>query len=169
MRKHHRFNRLVDEIPDEQEQAAARRYVLERFLTRPDTDFKKAVKYVILFIVGTLSVGCLLLYLIEWSSILPDDWRQFQQEHPIIFHVLFFLGVYMASGLLCLKTALIGAVKLYQHYSYENVRRRCLFQPTCSEYAILSIQKYGVAVGLWKTYDRLVKRCRGTIYRIDYP
>lgn len=36
---------------------------------------------------------------------------------------------------------------------------RCRFYPTCSEYAILSIRKYGLKLGIKKTYHRLL-RCR---------
>ena len=35
--------------------------------------------------------------------------------------------------------------------------------------AILAIEKYGVIIGLIKAYIRLFKKCRGNIYRIDYP
>lgn len=67
------------------------------------------------------------------------------------------------------KKAVISAVHLYQHYAPEHVRRRCLCKPTCSEYAILAVQKYGVLWGGYKTYRRLFKRCRGSIYRMDEP
>ncbi|MDO4363209.1 MAG: membrane protein insertion efficiency factor YidD [Clostridia bacterium] len=63
----------------------------------------------------------------------------------------------------------MGCIKLYQHYAPEEIRRRCLFKPTCSEYAILAIKKYGLIIGLVKTYNRLFKKCKGNIYRIDYP
>jgi len=64
---------------------------------------------------------------------------------------------------------LIGAIRLYQRYAPEEVRRRCLFMPTCSEYAILSLKKHGVLIGMRMTVDRLWHRCRGDIYRMDYP
>jgi putative component of membrane protein insertase Oxa1/YidC/SpoIIIJ protein YidD len=41
--------------------------------------------------------------------------------------------------------------------------------PTCSEYAILALRKYGVIVGLYRIYIRLAKTCRGNVYRTDYP
>ncbi|NWJ40693.1 MAG: membrane protein insertion efficiency factor YidD [Geothrix sp.] len=68
-----------------------------------------------------------------------------------------------------MRKALIGIIRLYQRYAPEDVRRRCLFMPTCSEYAILVLQKHGVIIGLLMIFDRLWYRCRGTIYRIDYP
>ncbi|KAA5217934.1 membrane protein insertion efficiency factor YidD [Bacteroides finegoldii] len=64
---------------------------------------------------------------------------------------------------------LIGIVKLYQRYAPEETRRKCLYKPTCSEYAILALKKYGLVKGLYKIYIRLFKTCRGIEYGIDYP
>ncbi|OGL42988.1 MAG: hypothetical protein A2161_04650 [Candidatus Schekmanbacteria bacterium RBG_13_48_7] len=71
--------------------------------------------------------------------------------------------------MICFKIVVIYSVRLYQHYAKEELRRRCLFKPTCSEYLILAVQKLGVIKGLYKGYIRLFKRCRGNIYKIDYP
>ena len=48
-----------------------------------------------------------------------------------------------------------------------HVRQRCVFTPTCSDYMILSIKKFGVIRGVIKGIKRL-KRCEGD-YREDYP
>ena len=64
---------------------------------------------------------------------------------------------------------MIGAIKLYQHYADEDVRRRCVCKPTCSEYAIIVLKKYGVLIGIYKIYIRLFKTCYGTVYKIDEP
>jgi len=47
---------------------------------------------------------------------------------------------------------------------------RCRFYPTCSEYAILAIRKYGWLIGTKKTYYRLL-RCRPNNFDscIDFP
>lgn len=47
----------------------------------------------------------------------------------------------------------------------------CRFQPTCSRYAELAVEKYGVVHGLAKTSWRLA-RCNPVMSRrgeIDYP
>jgi putative component of membrane protein insertase Oxa1/YidC/SpoIIIJ protein YidD len=69
----------------------------------------------------------------------------------------------------CLKYGIIGSIRLYQRYAPEDIRRKCLFMPTCSEYAIMAVRKYGSIIGLCKTFYRLVFLCRGNIYRIHYP
>lgn len=47
---------------------------------------------------------------------------------------------------------------------------RCRFYPTCSEYGILAIKRYGFLNGIKKIYKRL-KRCRPDNFDscIDFP
>lgn len=160
------------EMPSQEEQLIAEEYVLERPLDRPDTDAKKAIKCVVIYLLSSLALGISMLYLFSWLGIFalfPDCMNVFREQHRVWFSVLFVLSVYIITGLFCLKKAVIGCIKLYQHYAPEDIRRRCLFKPTCSEYAILAIKKYGLIIGLIKAYIRLFKKCRGNIYRIDYP
>lgn len=42
---------------------------------------------------------------------------------------------------------LIAAVRLYQIFLSPVLGRQCRFQPTCSEYFILVVKKYGAARG----------------------
>lgn len=160
------------EMPSQEEQMIAEQYVLERELERPDTDVKKAVKYTAGFAVISVALAVMSFYLFQWLGIFalfPVFFIQFQVQHPIIFCVLYCITFVAFMGLLALKRAVIGIVRLYQHYAPEDIRRRCLFKPTCSEYAILAIKKYGLIIGLIKTYIRVIYKCRGNIYRIDYP
>ena len=61
--------------------------------------------------------------------------------------------------LLCnLKRFCICGVKLYQRFAPEAIRRKCRFEPSCSQYMILSLEKYGLRRGLSKGIGRL-KRC----------
>jgi putative membrane protein insertion efficiency factor len=54
----------------------------------------------------------------------------------------------------------IGSIRLYQRFVSPILSRwiQCRFYPTCSEYAVLSIQKYGLLIGVRKTLGRL-HRC----------
>lgn len=47
---------------------------------------------------------------------------------------------------------------------------KCRFYPTCSDYMIMAIQKYGVIKGIIKGMNR-IRRCRPDNYEsaIDYP
>jgi len=67
---------------------------------------------------------------------------------------------------------LIFSVKFYQKIisPIKPKRVQCRFYPTCSRYAIISINKYGAIRGTKKSINRL-KRCRpnNTESCIDYP
>lgn len=52
----------------------------------------------------------------------------------------------------------IGAVKLYQYLISPWLGRRCRFYPSCSQYFILSVQKYGLIRGFCKGTAR-ISRC----------
>lgn len=60
--------------------------------------------------------------------------------------------------LLWLKRMLICLVRIYQRVAPASVRNKCRFEPSCSQYMIRSLQKYGVRKGLRKGIDRL-RRC----------
>lgn len=62
----------------------------------------------------------------------------------------------------------IGLVRAYQRWAPARLRDACRFEPTCSDYAILAIDKYGLAVGAWTTIRRLL-RCRPPNGGIDFP
>ena len=71
-------------------------------------------------------------------------------------------------GLLIGKKAIIWSVRVYQHYAPDKVRLRCVYQPSCSEYMILALEKYGLFVGLRKGIRRL-DRCHPPNGGIDFP
>jgi len=160
------------EMPSQEEQDAVVWYVLKRPLVRPNTSYKKAALCLSLFLSANVVMIILLYCLFRWLGIfsfLPDTIYRFYTVHHTAFIVLLVLLQFTVSGLVALKPAIIGAIRLYQRYATEDIRRRCLFKPTCSEYAILAIQKYGVIRGMMKAYIRLLKKCKGRIYSIDEP
>lgn len=72
-----------------------------------------------------------------------------------------------------LSAFLIALIRGYQRFISPTLGRlgvRCRFHPTCSNYAILAIRKYGPLKGCAKTWDRLT-RCRPDNFEscIDYP
>ena len=159
-------------MPSLEEQDAVVWYVLKRPLVRPHTSYKKAALYTSLFLLANVGMTVVLYHLFRWlgiSSFLPEAIWDFYREHHTAFIILLTLIQFSLGGMLSLKPAVIGAVRLYQRYAPEDIRRRCLFKPTCSEYTILAVQKYGVIRGLNKSYVRLFKRCKGRIYQIDEP
>ena len=53
---------------------------------------------------------------------------------------------------------LIALVRVYQWTLSPLVGRQCRFQPTCSQYAIDAINKYGPWRGSWRAVKR-ISRC----------
>lgn len=80
---------------------------------------------------------------------------------------VFFLS---AAGLsfFFLKKLLIGFVLLYKAFAPMSLRNRCRFEPCCSTYMIMSLQKYGLFVGSYKGVKRIC-RCRPPYGGIDEP
>ncbi len=58
----------------------------------------------------------------------------------------------------------LWTVHQYQHYGRSISRKyvRCRYSPTCSEYSIQAVQKYGLPHGLWLTVRRLIS-CRTSV------
>ena len=161
-----------DRMPSLEEQDAAQKYVMLRSLVRPDTDVKKVIKCVSVFLLSVFiffAASYIFLDRFGIFSYCPESLCQFKAEHGILFPILYFLALLLISVIIVARSAFIGIVHLYQHYADENIRRRCLFMPTCSEYAILAVKKYGLIVGVILTATRLFRKCKGNIYRIDYP
>ncbi|AHF08352.1 membrane protein insertion efficiency factor YidD [Desulfitobacterium metallireducens] len=56
-----------------------------------------------------------------------------------------------------MKKILIGIIRFYQKFISPLKPPSCRFYPTCSEYAIQSLRKYGVIKGGWKSIVRISK------------
>ena len=69
-----------------------------------------------------------------------------------------------------MRNAVIAVVRFYQKWISPMMRPRCRFLPTCSEYTILAVQKFGILRGLFKGLWRVLK-CH-PLYRgelVDFP
>ena len=66
------------------------------------------------------------------------------------------------------KRSIICLIRIYQRYTPDSVRNKCRFEPSCSQYMILSLQKYGLRKGLLKGIRRL-KRCNINDGGYDLP
>ena len=53
--------------------------------------------------------------------------------------------------------AAIYLVKFYQATISPRIGPCCRFQPTCSQYCVLAIRKYGLTIGLLKTAYRILR------------
>jgi len=70
--------------------------------------------------------------------------------------------------ILRLKQISLWLILLYQRFAAWHLREACLFEPTCSQYTFLSIQKYGIVAGTVKGIQRLL-RCKPPNGGKDFP
>ena len=56
-----------------------------------------------------------------------------------------------------MKRVALWLVRCYQRYISPCKPPCCRFVPTCSEYALEALEKYGAAKGSWLTLKRLSK------------
>ena len=133
-----------------------------RKLDRPVINARATILFVLLNILVTGLFSSALSYGICFVAQAPLRW-------PNVFAIC-ALACYGILFLLRLRRMLIFLVMLYQAKASEEIRLRCTFTPSCSEYMILSLKKYGVIIGLIKGTKRL-SRCRNSFgygYE-DYP
>ncbi len=124
-------------------------YVMDRPLHRPKINLFCAIAIFLADVCLSLAIGCLLSDLISVQGYIPLIFVL------VFIHTLRFLGIVF--------------VKCYQHHAPEEMRRRCLCKPTCSEYAIICFKKYIFVYALFKICRRLFKICKGMDYKIDLP
>ena len=93
----------------------------------------------------------LILYLLAYFALLIS----FIKFRYNIVYFLFFIIILL---LFTTKNLLIFIVKLYQHIAPISIRSKCRFEPSCSDYMLICLQKYGLINGLKKGLNRL-KRC----------
>ncbi len=67
-----------------------------------------------------------------------------------------------------LKNIVISLVRTYQRIAPDRLRACCRFEPSCSNYMILSVKKYGATNGVKKGISRIL-RCRPPFGGIDKP
>ena len=60
-------------------------------------------------------------------------------------------------GKLVLKYPLMGLIRLYQYVISPILPRSCRFFPSCSEYALEAVQRYGGWRGGWLAIKRLLR------------
>ena len=63
----------------------------------------------------------------------------------------------MKTLLLILSLPFIVLIKLYQWIISPWMGQKCRFTPTCSQYGIDALKKYGPLKGVWLTLKRIAR------------
>lgn len=129
-----------------------------RMLVRPDLHLKRVLIKV--FAVLVVAVVC--------AYLLGEHLKRVGVRNYLSYAALTGAGIVLIFVVAFLKDIFIWLVKVYQKFAPEAVRRKCVFTPSCSEYMILSLEKYGAIRGLIKGIKRL-KRCHLPNHGEDYP
>jgi len=144
----------IDEIgkslfSDEQDPRSS---AYKRVLVRPEINWLRIIIYIVIPVFIVIVLALVLKHFKCPLSI-------------IVVSIMFFLiGYFLFTG----KKACICAIKIYQRYAREALRNKCRFEPSCSEYMILSIEKYGIFKGVKKGVGRL-RRCNINHGGYDLP
>ena len=56
-----------------------------------------------------------------------------------------------------LANLFLSAIRFYRRNISPLFKTHCIYRPTCSEYAVQAIQKYGVKKGSWLAFKRIVR------------
>ena len=56
-----------------------------------------------------------------------------------------------------MKNFLIAVIRTYQKFISPLKGQTCRFYPTCSEYSVQALRKYGFIKGSWKVDKRILK------------
>lgn len=67
-----------------------------------------------------------------------------------------------------LARAIVALVRGYQRHAAPGLRAACRYTPSCSEYAIGAVEKYGALRGSRRALIRF-RRCRAPYGGIDEP
>src|SRR5690554_1483117 len=67
------------------------------------------------------------------------------------------MQLFMAKIKQALQAVFVGFIRLYQLLISPILGPRCRFVPTCSEYAIQAIKRFGVVKGSWLAIRRIIK------------
>jgi len=126
----------------------------EEKLTRPEMNFSNSALQVLIYLVLGVIVGVVAerFFAGGWGGLLT------------ISSVLLF---YLLCVLINRRSLAIWLIRFYQYRAPADVRVKCVLMPSCSEYMIIAITKYGLVEGFRKGIDRL-RRC-GPPVQIDYP
>jgi len=133
-------------------------------IVRPVINKRAIVLYIVchLLIAGLVSlVGSYAIYFFAQGNYSTSlSWTNIFIICALICYSLLFL--------INLRKILISFVLFYQAKAREEIRMKCVFTPSCSEYMIHSLKKHGVIIGLINGLKRL-KRCKFPNGGEDYP
>ena len=136
----------------EREKANPASIYYERKLVRPSLNFGR----IFIFVITTLVLAVIVAFFMQWAFKL------------LWLSILSCCLVVIVAVIIFLKRILIWLIKAYQRFAPKKIRERCRYEPSCSQYMILAIEKYGLKKGLKKGLKRW-KSCKPPNGGYDMP
>lgn len=127
-----------------------RHYCRHHKLSRPAINWSLIIYVVLAFEV----LLCLCAYLLSLST----------SSFFLLIDIVHFAAFFLFG-----RKILSLVVQIYQRYAPESLRRQCTCKPTCSEYALLALQKYNWPKALYLIIRRVTRTCQQPGYKIDFP
>jgi putative component of membrane protein insertase Oxa1/YidC/SpoIIIJ protein YidD len=160
--EHYLYDNTVDESRQRslekalaifEKQQQKNKTVSERIVKRPEVSTGKGVFVfvVVLAILFLLSRYALSFYI-----------------QPTATRMLVVLAVGATVCLINSRKIIVWLILVYQKWAPDKIRLACVFEPSCSEYMLIAIDKYGVVHGVSKGIKRLL-RCRHPNNGVDNP
>ena len=134
----------------------------ENKLYRPKIYFGRAFGVMLTVVLATVLLSYGIFYVMDGRVFLNKE-----NNSQLQFWFSIYWKVQLVVLLLTLRYIFIWFIRLYQRYAKSETRLKCCYTPSCSEYAILALKKYGLIIGCYKAINRLL-RC-GPPGGIDYP
>lgn len=130
-----------------------RSWAYERKYCRPKLRWKKVFVSIFGVMLSSFAIYIISVYKIHLNN-----------KFAIFLSISFFVLVCAFNA----KRILIWFVKAYQRFAPISVRCMCRFEPSCSEYMILSLSKYGAIKGVAHGINR-IWRCAHKDGGFDFP
>ena len=131
-------------------------------LRRPKIGYLKACSFLTLTVTSAWACAILVGWVIEASGYEASS-AGFHITNPYLLFTFTFFTLVFAT----LRYYFVFAIRLYQRFASAETRLRCRWKPSCSEYGVMAIQKYGAIWGAVITVQRL-RRCMPP-GGVDYP
>ena len=128
-------------------------YEISKRIKRPNISIKKG-----LFVIMAVSVTLFLLLHYVLSIYIESEETR----------ILIVLAVGAIIFLVNVQKAAVWLILVYQRLAPDELRLACVFEPSCSEYMLTAIDKYGPFIVIIKGVKRLL-RCHYPNGGIDIP
>ncbi len=124
----------------------------KRILIRPTLNVRRVILLVSVTMLVASAVA--LAYYLIWENIGGA--------------ILLLAAIPTLTMLIFAKRVTIWLIMAYQRFAPARIRERCRYEPSCSQYAITALKKYGYFKGMYKAIKRLIS-CRPPNGGIDFP